>query len=160
MVEAEIDDNKLDDRLMFIAGDFMHRFTTRLMMDQGRAVADKAREVSTFRDGKGDGQGLLRKSITAMPLKNNKGIKVTSRHNGRYLPYASPMGMGIDIVPRAGKEFMTFQSRTGQWVKFRRITYGPKLDIRGPFREIFGSGRGFRIVEERMAERIQEMISK
>jgi len=155
MVRAEMDDNNIGGRFMFIAGDFMHRFTTRLMMDQGRVVADKARAVSTFRNGTGD----LRASITAMPLKNNKGIKVTSRHNGRYLPHASPQGAGIDIVPRSGKEFMTF--RIGeQWVKFRRITYGPKLDIRGPFREIFGSGRGFRIVEERMAERIQEMISK
>ena len=153
MVKAEIDDNNLDDRLMFFAGDFMHRFTTRLMMDQGRPVADKARGSATFEDGTGN----LRASITAMPLKGNRGIKVTSRHNGRYLPHASPQGAGIDIVPSNG-EFMTF--RIGeQWVRFRRITYEPKLNIRGPFRETFGSGRGFRIVEERMAERIQEMIS-
>jgi len=154
MIDPKYKDNGFPEKMAFIAGDFMHRFTTRLLMDQGRVVADNARAASTFEDGTGN----LRDSITAMPLKRNKGIKVTSRHNGRYLPYASPMGMGIDITPRSG-EFMTF--RIGeQWVRFRRITYEPKLNIRGPFREMFGGGKGFRIVEERMAERIREMISK
>ena len=155
MIDAEFYDNDTPEKFFVLAGDFLNRFTTRLLMDEGRVVADKARDAATFKDGTGN----LRASITAMPIKNNRGIKVTSRHNGRYLPYASPMGMGIDITPRNGNEFMTF--RIGeQWVKFRRITYGPKLNIRGPFREIFGSGRGFRIVEERMAARIQEMISE
>jgi len=158
MIDPKYKDNGFPEKMAFIAGDFMYRFTTGLMMAQGRAVADRARDVSTFEDGTGD----LRASIVAIPLKKNMGIKVTSRHNGRYLPHASPMGMGIDITPRNG-EFITFwygDPENPQWVKFRRITYGPKLNIRGPFREIFGSGRGFRIVEERMAERIQEMISK
>jgi len=155
VIDAEFYDNDTPEKFFVLAGDFLNRFTTRLLMDEGRVVADKARDAATFKDGTGN----LRASITAMPIKNNRGIKVTSRHNGRYLPYASPMGMGIDITPRNGNEFMTF--RIGeQWVKFRRITYGSMLNIRGPFREMFGGGKGFRIVEERMTERIREMVSK
>ena len=154
MIDTEFDDNNTPEKFFVLAGDFLNRFATRLLMDEGRVVANKARDAATFKDGTGN----LRASITAMPLKNNRGIKVTSRHNGRYLPRASPMGMGIDIVPRNG-EFMTFMIGD-RWVKLRRIAYEPKLNIRGPFRETFGGGKGFRIVEERMTERIREMVSK
>jgi len=156
VIDTEFDNNGTPEKFFVLAGDFLNRFTTRLLMDQGRVVADKVRGAATFRNGTGE----LRDSIVAMPLKRNTGIKITSRHNGRYLPHASPQGTGIDIVPRNGKEFMTFQSRTGQWVKLKRFTYGPMLNIRGPFRETFGGGKGFRIVEERMTERIREMVSK
>ena len=158
MIDTEFDDNGISNRLAFLASGFLDRFATGLLMVQGRVVADKVRREATFRDGTGKGQGNLRRSITAIPLRDNKGIKVTSRHNGRYLPYASPMGMGIDIVPRNGNEFMTFQSRTGQWVKLRKFTYEPKLDIRGPFMEMFGRGRAFGEIERRMVERIEEML--
>ena len=153
MIDAEFDDNGISNRLAFLASGFLDRFATGLLMVQGRMVADKARREATFRDDTGN----LRRSITAIPMRGNKGIKVTSRHNGRYLPYASPMGMGIDIVSRQGYEFMAFQIGE-QWVKFRRITYEPKLNIRGPFMEMFGRGKAFGEIERRMVERIEEIL--
>jgi len=136
MVESEYDDKNLPESAGFISGPFLDRFVTALLMAQGRRVAEDARRVSTF----GDRTGTLRRSITPIPIRDNKGIKVTTRHRGRYLPYASPLG-----------------------VRSERIPDSPLLDIRGPFTRVFGegtSGKGFSAVESRMVERLQELLTE
>ena len=134
MIESEYNDNNISSTALFLSGDFMNRFVTALLMSQGRRVADESRRVSTFEDI----TGTLRRSITPIPIKENKGIKVTTRHRGRYLPYASPLG-----------------------VRSERIPNSPLLDIRTPFKRIFGgSGGGFSSIENRMVERIRELLTE
>jgi len=155
MIDSEYDDNGLPRKLRVFAGAFMDRFCTSLLMAQGRLIAEKARRVSTFRDDSGD----LRRSIVPMPLKRNQGIKVTSRDkNGWFIPYASPLGVGIDITPNEGQRHIVSEGRQG-WFRFERISWGPKLNIKGPFMEFFGgNGKGFDAIEDRMRERINEAI--